>query len=73
MENHPKDDRLTRAEEQIAHLARMVEDLSDIVARQHGDIDALRRRVERLVSREAERELDQGASIPIADQRPPHW
>jgi len=25
------------------------------------------------MNREAERELDQGGSVPLADQKPPHW
>ena len=67
------DNRLTAAEEQIAHLARTVEDLSDIVARQQAELDLLRRRLERLIAREAARDQDQAAGIPLADQRPPHW
>lgn len=67
------DQRLTNAEEQIAHLTRSVDDLSEMVARQQSEIDWLRKRVEMLIAREAERELDSGGSIPLADQRPPHW
>jgi SlyX protein len=26
-----------------------------------------------LMQREAEREADAGGTIPLADQRPPHW
>lgn len=63
----------TEIEERLAHLMRMVEDLSEVVARQDGEIAVLTRRVEMLMSREAEREMDQGGSVPLADQRPPHW
>ncbi|TDQ59144.1 SlyX family protein [Phaeovulum veldkampii] len=66
-------DRIERAEEQIAHLTRVVEDLSDIVTRQTTEVAALTRRVALLLQREAERELDAGGSVPLADQRPPHW
>jgi SlyX protein len=62
----------TALEEKIAHLTRTVEDLSDVVARQQKVIDRLERRLGILMEREAEREAD-GGSIPIADQRPPHW
>lgn len=62
-----------RLEERIAHLTRVVEDLSDVVARQGREIDVLTRRAEMLLRREAEREADGGAGIPLADQRPPHW
>lgn len=63
----------TRLEEQIAHLIRTVEDLSDVVARQEKEIALLTRRVEMLMQREAEREYDTGGTIPLADQKPPHW
>lgn len=66
-------DRITQAEERIAHLSRAVDELSDIVRAQGLDIDRLTLRVQRLLEREAEREIDTGASVPLADQRPPHW
>lgn len=62
----------TALEEKIAHLTRMVEDLSDEVLRQGRDVERLERRVRLLMEREAEREADTGA-IPLADQKPPHW
>lgn len=66
------EDRLTRLENLNAHLARTVDELSDIVARQEREITALTRRVGMLMEREAEREAE-GGTIPLADQRPPHW
>ncbi|WP_211785043.1 SlyX family protein [Falsirhodobacter algicola] len=63
---------MDRIEEQIAHLQRMVEDLSEVVARQQTEITRLSRRVGLLMEREAEREAE-GGTIPLADQRPPHW
>ena len=60
-------------EEQIAHLTRTVEDLSDVVARQQREIDDLTRRLALLIEREAEREYDGGGTIPLADQKPPHY
>ena len=66
------DDRLQTAEEQIAHLVKTVEELSDVVARQGREIDRLARRVGMLMEREAEREAI-GNTIPLADQKPPHW
>lgn len=63
----------TNLEEQLAHLTRTVEDLSDIVARQETEISRLTHRVKMLMEREATREMDTGGSIPLADQRPPHW
>lgn len=63
----------TRLEEEIAHLSRMVEDLSDVVARQEKEITVMKRRLGILLEREAERELENGGSVPLADQRPPHW
>lgn len=62
----------TGLEEQIAHLARAVEDLSDMVAAQEREIALLKRRLGLLMEREAERESET-RTIPLADQRPPHW
>lgn len=67
------DDRLTRLETLAAHLARSLDDLSDVTARQAREIATLTRRVEMLMAREADREADAGGTIPLADQRPPHW
>ena len=64
---------ITPPEEQIAHLTRTVEDLSDVVARQETELAVATRRLAMLMEREAGREMDAGGSIPLADQRPPHW
>lgn len=63
----------THLEEKIAHLTRVVDDLSDIVARQERELSRLTHRVQMLMEREASREYDAGGSIPLADQKPPHW
>lgn len=60
-------------EEHIAELTRTVEDLSDVLARQQGEIAMLTRRVNLLMAREAERETSQGGQVVLADERPPHW
>ena len=65
-------DDLTPIEERLAHLLRAVEDLSDVVARQEREIARLSARVGLLMEREAEREADNG-TVPLADQRPPHY
>lgn len=62
-----------KLEEKIAHLERQVADMSDEVARHARELARLTRLVELLARREAERETDTGDSIPLADQRPPHW
>ncbi|WP_045387100.1 SlyX family protein [Falsirhodobacter sp. alg1] len=66
-------DRIDRAEEEIAHLRKTVDEMSEIVARQSLEIDRLSRRVGLLMEREAERQTDMGGTVPLADQRPPHW
>ena len=63
----------TALEEKIAHLTRLVEDLSDVVARQDRELEQATRRIALLMQREAAREADQPGSIPLGDQRPPHW
>lgn len=67
-----KDD-INPIEEQIAHLTRVVDDLSDIIARQEGEITTLNNRVRMLMEREASREADAGGSVTVGNQRPPHW
>lgn len=68
-----KNDEINPMEEQIAHLTRVVDDLSDIIARQEGEIATLSNRVRMLIEREANREADAGGSVTLGDQRPPHW
>ncbi|MEY3003519.1 MAG: hypothetical protein RLZZ491_695 [Pseudomonadota bacterium] len=64
---------LAPIEERIAHLERTTDELSEVVARQDAEIRRLSQRVEMLLAREVERALDQGATIPLGDQKPPHW
>lgn len=65
------DPQFVALEERIAHLQRMVEDLSDVVARQSREVDRLTRLTGLLLEREAEREA--GLASPAANQKPPHW
>ncbi len=60
-------------EERLAHLIRSVEDLSDVVARQQGEIDQLTRRVEMLMQREAGRDAEGTGGVVLGDERPPHY
>ncbi len=65
--------RLARLEEHLAHLERAADDLSDTVARQEREIEALTRRVELLLQREAQRQEDGGGAVVLGDERPPHY
>jgi SlyX protein len=64
---------MDKLEEDIAHLTRTVDDLSDIVARQAEEIDTLTRRVHMLMQREGEREASNSGSTVVGDERPPHY
>jgi SlyX protein len=66
-------DRLTTLEETAAHLARIVEDLSAVIARQDAELVALRSKVARLVAREAERDREAAGGVFLEDERPPHY
>ncbi len=66
-------DRITRAEEQLAHLAHSVEELSEILTAQQAVIDRLERRLALLQEREAEREWQEGGTLPISGEPPPHY
>jgi len=68
-----RSDRIDRIEEQIAHLSRATDDLSDVLRAQGDEITRLRRLLSQLTEREADRSLQDGTSIPLADQKPPHW
>ena len=65
--------RIEILEEQIAHLQKVSDELSDVVSGQVAEIERLTRRVQMLMQREAERELDEGGGAQITDQQPPHW
>ncbi len=65
--------RLHALEESLAHLTRLTEDLSEVIARQDSEIAILTRRVEMLMRSAAEQQLDASGTIPLADQRPPHY
>jgi SlyX protein len=60
-------------EEKLAHLEKTVDELSDIIARQETEIARITKRLQMVMEREAEREVSDGNSIPLADQKPPHW
>lgn len=64
---------MEKLEEQIAHLTRTVEELSDVVARQEAEIVTLNRRVFMLMQREGEREAEQSGGVVLGDERPPHY
>ena len=58
-------------QERLAHLERLTEELSDVLAAQSREIDVLTRRVAMLMQREAERQAGEGQDTPIT--RPPHY
>ena len=66
-------DRILKLEETVAHLSRVIDELSDVVARQEAEIERLTRRVAMLMQRDAEREFADGGTVPLSGQKPPHW
>lgn len=60
-------------EERLAHLERLTEELSGVVAKQASEIDRLVARVALLMEREAGREAEGGGGIVLGDERPPHY
>ena len=67
------ENRITELEETAAHLTKTVDELSDIIARQDGEIALLTRKVLLLMEREAQREASEGAAVVMRDERPPHY
>lgn len=68
---HDVERRLVDLETALAHITKVIDELSDIVADQANRTQVLERRVGVLMQREAERESE-GLEY-VADQRPPHW
>ncbi len=66
-------DKIQKLEEGMAQLGRVVEELSDVIARQEDEINQLKRRQGMLMTREAEREASEGGGVVIGDDKPPHW
>ncbi|MGA9253055.1 MAG: SlyX family protein [Roseobacter sp.] len=64
---------MEKLEEKIAHLTRTIEELSDVVARQEGEITTLNRRVFMLMQREGERDAQGTGGVVLGDERPPHY
>ena len=60
-------------EEQIAYLTHTVDELNEIVTSQQSDIDLLKRRVQMLMEREAQREAEGSGGAIFGDERPPHY
>lgn len=67
-----RDNRVTELEIQVSHQTRVVEELSDVVARQAEEISRLQRQMKLLLEQAAETEAGAG-SVVIANQKPPHW
>jgi uncharacterized coiled-coil protein SlyX len=63
---------IERIETRIAYLERANAELSDVVFRQHRDIEALRERIAALALRMQARDSDLPAPSP-QDERPPHY
>ena len=66
-------ERINQLEEQIAHLTRAIDDMSEIVTRQEDEIVTLNRRVHMLMQREGERDASGGGAVVMGDERPPHY
>ncbi|CUI87909.1 SlyX family protein [Cognatishimia activa] len=64
---------MEKLEEQIAHLTKTVEELSDVIARQDTELALLKRRVQMLLEREADRESAGTGGVVMGDERPPHY
>lgn len=66
-------DRVHQLEEALAHLTRLTDELSEVIARQDRDLARVTRRLDQLLLAEAERQADAAGSVALADQRPPHY
>ncbi|MEM9854468.1 MAG: SlyX family protein [Pseudomonadota bacterium] len=62
---------MDKIEEKLAHLERLTEELSEVIARQDAEIGRLKTQLSWLMEREAGREGDGG--VILGDERPPHY
>jgi len=67
------ENRITELEIQLAHNARTVEDLSEIVADQANRLERAEKRIQMLMQRAAEAEAQAMSGIAVGDKPPPHW
>lgn len=67
------DDRLTYLEEQLAHQAKALDELNAVVTEQADEIATLTRRMRMVMERMAEHEIGADGTVPLADQKPPHY
>ncbi|MEL6100684.1 MAG: SlyX family protein [Pseudomonadota bacterium] len=64
---------MEQLEEQIAHLTRIVDEMSEMIAKQDKEIRRMTMLVEKLARREAEREAAGMGGVVIGDETPPHY
>lgn len=64
---------MTELEEKLAHLERLTEEMSEVMARQDKEIALLSRRVQLLMEAEAERQKHQGEYVFTGEEKPPHY
>lgn len=62
--------RITELEIQVSHQNQVMDDLSDMVAKQGEEISRLSRKVRLLLENAADAQV--GGAV-LADQKPPHW
>lgn len=64
---------MTEHEEKLAHLERVTDEMSAVIARQDKEIALLTRRVQMLMEAEAHRQSQGGEDIFTGNERPPHY
>ncbi len=64
---------MNKLEEKVAHLERITDELSAVIARQDKEISLLTRRVQVLMEAEANRQKSEGEHIFGGEERPPHY
>ena len=62
-----------RLEERIAHLERVIDDLSDVVARQDRQLAEMTGHVATLIERQAARDAEATGGVVLGDEKPPHY
>jgi len=71
--DNKQDYRLDELEIQLAHLAKLNEELSDVVAEQAIRLDRMEKRLNLLLDRAREQEAAGTGGHVFGDEVPPHW
>lgn len=67
------DEQITNLEIQLAHQARLLEELDEVVRTQADELTVLQRQMRAVIARVVEAEEASPGAVVLGDQKPPHY